>query len=297
MLVLFSVFAWDIARGWLPAGVDRIIENAMTVLFGVFILEILLMIYSTPQWWREFSIWLFVFATAMMAFEIPWIESKLFTSTTSIGALSSLRLIKVFRTLARLGRLLRIIKSLVLSDLRSFISRLVRRNFDAESHQKSEVARRTIRTEARKKSYDVLERATTFAVVTIFTVMYISATLLVSSIGRDTSVDDAFKTVAADPARYQTGLPLLIDNYPEIVFLSIEGDIYVDRRDDVRNYREKEISVVEYGDDEMWIDARVFEQRSARREAVLTLAFIVAISYLIVVFNVPYGEWEKIPRL
>ena len=115
--------------------------------------------------------------------------------------------------------------------------------------------------------------------------MYISATQLVSTIGRDTSIDDAFGIVASDPARYGTGVPLLVDNYSEIVFLSIEGELVVDRRDEVLDFRSGEISIVNSGDDEMWIDAKIYAQKSARREAVLTLAFIVAISYLIVVFN------------
>ena len=78
LLVLFSVFAWDVSRGWLSARVDVIIEGIMTGLFVVFVVEIVLMIYVTPSWWREFSIWLFVFAMAMMAFEIPWIQSSIF---------------------------------------------------------------------------------------------------------------------------------------------------------------------------------------------------------------------------
>lgn len=285
LLVLFSVFAWDVSRGWLSARVDVIIEGIMTGLFVVFVIEIILMIYVTPRWWREFSIWLFVFATAMMAFEIPWIQSSIFGASTNIGALASLRLIKVFRTLARLGRLLRIIKSLVLSDLRTFISRLVRRNVDAESMRISEEARRSIKAETGKKSYETLEKATTFAVVAIFAIMYITATLLVSSIQRDTSIDRAYEKIVSNPVLYGDAIPLLISNTPDIVYLSVNEEVFVDRRDDVSMYRGDEVAKLESANGAMWIDTREFERNRARREALLTFVFIAAISSLIVVFN------------
>ena len=285
LLILFSVFAWDVTEGWFSVEADPYVEGIMTVIFIVFVLEILLMIYSTTRWWRDFSIWLFIVATAMMAFEIPWLQSALFGASTGAGALANLRLIKVFRVLARLGRLLRILKSFVLSNLQSFLSRIFRGNTDADDRLAGQTIKKKNVDESRKKSYDALERATTYAVVAIFTVMYIIATLFLSSIQRDTTADFTFETYTADPIKYAVALPLFGNTQPNVLYLSIADEIYVDRGSEMAKYRDEETIVLEAPNGSMRLDISDFVKSNSKRNAILTLVFIISISYLVIIFN------------
>jgi putative nucleotidyltransferase with HDIG domain len=285
LLILFSVFAWDVAGGWLPVEADSIVEGILTVIFVVFILEILLMIFTTVHWWRNFTIWLFIVATAMMAFEIPWLKSALFGVSSGAGALANLRLVKVFRVLARLGRLLRIINSFVLSNLQAFVSKLVRGNSDPEDRAAGGSVKRKIVDESRKQSYDALERATTFAVVAIFSAMYVIATLFLSSIERDDSADRAFETLTANPGQHNDALPFFVATHPEVLFLSIEGEYYVDRRDVANTYRDGEVAILDNANGTIWLDVHDTVLAGARRSAVLTMVFIISISYLVIIFN------------
>ena len=47
VLILFTVFAWDISEGWLPKVWDGRVEMAMTVVFVLFVIELGLMIFAS----------------------------------------------------------------------------------------------------------------------------------------------------------------------------------------------------------------------------------------------------------
>lgn len=285
LLVLFSVFAWDIAAGWLSAKADAVVEYIITGVFFAFTLELLLMVYSKVRWWRNPSFWIYLVATAMMIFDIPWINTALFGSVAGVSSLANLRLLKVFRILARLGRLLRIIKSLVLSNFRSLLSSLLNRQTDGESSLSAQIARKKIADASRNKSYDSLERATTYAVVAIFSMIYIAATFFLSSLDRDNSLDKEFETIASAPSEYNGAAPLLIANNPEIVYLTIAGETHVDKRALADHLRETEVAKYVIRGNALWTDIRPFTKSRARWNVALTLILVVSIAYLLMVFN------------
>ncbi len=53
IIILFSVFAWDAAAGWLPMAADPVIETLMTVTMAIFVIELFLMIYAVGSWWKS----------------------------------------------------------------------------------------------------------------------------------------------------------------------------------------------------------------------------------------------------
>ena len=188
LFVLFSVFAWDIKDGWLPSAFGPAIEVIMSIVFFAFLLELVLMMFAQDMWWRNPSFWIYFIATAMMIFDIPWISTVIFGSMSGLGSIANLRLLKLFRVLARLGRLLRIIKSLVLSNFRAVLSTVFSKRSNGTASLSAKIARRKIADASRSKSYDSLERATTYAVVGIFCVIYIVATSFLSLLERSDSI-------------------------------------------------------------------------------------------------------------
>ena len=285
--VIFSVFAWDVANGWLPKTCDTAVEILMSTVFCFFVLELLMFILAIDKWWKKPSFWIYLIATLMMVFDIPWMGIAQGAIHAGAGSsVANLRLVKLFRVLARIGRLLRVIRSLVVANSREMLARVILRRKAPDRVKPLSAAPYKRKKASGSRTYEALERTTTYAVLGVFCIIYVIAAQFLSSIQRDPMAEDFFAAVTSSGvSEPQPLVTPFLQNHPEILYLKLGASVFVDSRDSAREIRQDELLVIDSPRGSIWVDIRDYTTARARWDAMLTAMLILAITYLLVAFS------------
>ncbi|HUV06897.1 MAG TPA: hypothetical protein VMX75_04150, partial [Spirochaetia bacterium] len=260
ILILFTVFAWDVSEGWFPKIWDVRIEAAMTVVFFLFIVELGLMIYAVNRWWLDVSFWLCFIATGAMLFELPWATQALFgVKVVAAAGVANLRLHKIFRVMARIGRLLRIIKILLVSRFKMVVSYLFKTKTDSDLDQKVRLAKQRLSVSSKGKIWQSLEALSTFGIMGIFAVMYVLAIFTIGSLSPDRSAERTLGAIvrlnAEQTIRF---MPTYLESFPEVLYLQVDGNVFADNSRKIAALRDKEIDKRSLARGELWLDISSF---------------------------------------
>ncbi len=222
-----------------------------------------------------------------MVFELPWFTDALFGVRIAAGTgIANLRLHKLFRVMARIGRLLRIIKTLLVGRFRSFFSHLFKTRPDFGQELKTRLARQHMSVSAKGQIWHSLEALTTFGVMTVFAVIYILATVYLGTFDRDRAARDALQIVLdLDEKQVEAVLPFYIERFPEVLYLRVDRRIVKHDSLSLDALRDKEIEKHIWPEAELWLDAGNFVKGQARRYTWLTTVLIVAISAIVIFIN------------
>jgi HD-GYP domain-containing protein (c-di-GMP phosphodiesterase class II) len=285
VVILFTVFAWDVAEGWLASDVDTLLEDLLTGALLIFLLELALMIVAFPRWWTRWSFWIAFVATAAMVLDIPWMSRALFGVTYSAGTVvTNLRLIRIFRMLARVGRLIRVLRSLLESRVRLLLATLMQRR-DVQAIRMERMARERISNLSNNRIWQTLETTTTLGITAILAALYIGGVLYIASLGPDASAEGAFAAVTGMEAPVQSGAARRLAGVYPVLYLRIGEQVIADRRNEAGELRPGETArFVETGS-EMILDRRSFTQKRARDYTWFTLAVFLAIAAIIFFLN------------
>jgi len=287
IFILFSVFGWDISEAWLSKSLDRWIELGMFITLCVFTVELIFMIYALPLWWKNITVWLCLLATLAMIFEIPRLTQTLFgiTMTTGTGIIN-LRLHKIFRMLARIGRLLRILKTLLLSKFRLMFSQGIKKADREESLLKAKIARKQIEKSLKGKMWDKLENTTSLTVMGVFGILYIITIIFLGSLPRPDYEEKALTVLMNNGSLETPGTAeYLSEEFPDILYLSANNRIIINNEEKLRTLRDNEIIILQNDLWEMRINSREYLQIQARRYIVITLILIFSVGLIVVFIN------------
>lgn len=172
--VLFSIFAWDFVEGWLFPSADALVEVIYLISFLFFCFELFLITLSHSRWYVSSLFWIYFTATFSMVFDLPCVTTLAASSGTIISGLniSHLRMVKFFRLLARLGRVVRILKSYVFNQIR-LIHDFFSGTESRQQMQRIKRIRETLSETVKSTVWNRMELYTTGFILGLFLVLYV----------------------------------------------------------------------------------------------------------------------------
>ena len=235
LAVLYSVFAWDITRGWLPKTYDFTNEIIMAVCFILFSLELILYILGRKGWYFSPVFWIYFIATVTMIFDIPSLMFYMTGTRMLVVTAKNLRLIKILRILSRLGRLLRIIKNFALGWIKKVVDKIFNKNYDRASVIQIKRIREKISDAVYSPAWTKLEITLTTSILLAFFLIFLPVTLYIDRESNGTEIVKAFSYLNSED------IEAFKRAYPNVYYLTLDNKTLIDDREREKDLREQEI--------------------------------------------------------
>jgi len=285
LAIIFSIFSFDLIKGWMPASYDRLLNIVMTASFLLLVSEQILTIVVYKHWWKQGSFWLFSFATLTMLFDMDWFLSLFVLDSADMISFLPIRFLRLIRLISRMGRMIRILRVFVTDQMQTLKARLTGSGADRGDHLMAHKIMSRLTGQERSAIWKKIESVISLGVMWCFLVLYLILTGYLND-----QLDILPSAYSSGEFLLSTGAPAaqadrLLEGNPEILYYRSGSRTFRDERDRLQELRSSEVLSYKGEDGELVVDNSFRIREFHRTSFSLTMILFGAMLFITLYVN------------